>query len=100
MMGYWGMWGPWILIPLFMLFIVVGPMRHRWWSGRRRHAADERHPLDASRMEGLEAREQQRQDQIEELEGRVAELEARLDFAERLLTRAGGSQDRRRTNQP
>ena len=93
MMGYWGMWGPWVLIPLLMLFIMLGPMRHHWWSGRRRDRADEREPLHSSRLEALEAREQQRLDQIERLDGRVAELESRLDFAERLLTRAGESQE-------
>ena len=86
MMGYWGMWGPWVLIPLLMLFIMLGPMRHRWWAGRRREGADERQPLHSSRLEALEAREQQQRDQIEQLEARVAELESRLDFAERLLT--------------
>jgi TolA-binding protein len=94
MMGYGGMWWPWVLIPLFMLFVMLGPMRHRWWSGHRRQGDDERQP-HSSRMEGLEAREQQRQDQIEQLEGRVAELESRLDFAERLLTRRGESQNLR-----
>jgi hypothetical protein len=93
MMGYWGMWGPWVLIPLVILFIMLGPMRHVWWSSRRRQGRDELQPPHSSRMEGLEVREQQRQHEIEQLESRVAELEARLDFAERLVTRTGESQD-------
>ncbi len=96
MMGYWGMWGPWVLIPLFMLFIMLGLMRHRWWSGGRRDGIDEGQPLQSSRLEALEVREQQRLDQIEQLEGRVAELESRLDFTERLLTRTGESRKRPR----
>jgi hypothetical protein len=79
------MWGPWVLIPLVMLFLMLGPMRHRWRSGRRRQEDEEHHLPHTSWVEGLEAREQRRQDQIEQLEARVVELESRLDFAERLL---------------
>jgi len=74
---FWAMgWMFWV--PLVLLFMM---MRRRHW--RRREQMSEYRPR-------LEEAERQ-QSYIDALESRVTELEARLDFTERLVaTRSGG----------
>lgn len=70
----------WIFIPVIMFLIFS---RRRWdWGGR----APRRHDHESENQRGGEARDRQREEQINLLETRVAELESRLDYAERLLT--------------
>ena len=76
----------WWLFPL-LLFLVFNPFRRRrrlgyWpdWDGR----VERGRPRQQEESETDEAT-LQRNNQIEQLESRVAELESRLDFAERLL---------------
>lgn len=83
MMQSWGMGGPWMLIPLLVMLVMFGLMRHHWWSGTCGHRHERRHQRDTLEREAL--RTPQDRDRIEELEQRVAELESGLDFAERLL---------------
>lgn len=81
-----GMW--WVLIPLWMFFFFYFRSRPRRWSRRSRHWGDFPDGADGPSREDPERREaeQRRKDeQIESLETRVAELESRLDFTERLL---------------
>ena len=87
---HWGIWGPWMLIPVLVVFVMFGALRHHWWSRAWRHHAERRGQRDTVVHEDLRAR--QDRDQIEELERRVAELESGLDFAERLLADRGESQ--------
>lgn len=69
-------------VAMVVLFAVVMPMMSRQWSGQRR---DRLRPGDRERMEALEAELEDRLEDIRTLDVRVAELESRLDFAERLL---------------
>ena len=79
-----GMW--WIGFPLFMLFFFGPFRRRRYWRYRQWRESPEgfesRPPRDSSRDDGEMRR---REEQVELLESRVAELESRLDFTERLL---------------
>ncbi len=86
-MGDNGLWWLWIVVP--MLFI-WGPWRrrfhwrHPWnWEGRSRGDTRRGHrgPVADELAEALEAQRAV----TEQLEQRVAELESRLDFTERLL---------------
>lgn len=76
----------WLFVIMFFAF---GPFSRRrsnrgrwgwdsWWGGRRSGNDEGDPPRDAGR-------EQRREEQVLQLETRVAELESRLDFAERLL---------------
>jgi hypothetical protein len=75
--------------PLFLVFFVIGPAV-RWGVRGGRHRGDwrgvdrQRRP-ERERYAELETALDQRTAMLEQLEGRVAELENRLDFAERLL---------------
>lgn len=76
---------------VFLVLFFLGPaLRWSWGAGRSKRAADNRwmgnHPGEWSR---LEAELDRRLEVISALESRVAELENRVDFAERLLA-AGG----------
>ena len=78
------MW--WIWAPLF-LFFVIRPLRRRsYWRYRRWRefpdGQDDRPRQDGPRDD---AELRRREEQVELLESRVAELESRLDFTERLL---------------
>lgn len=88
-MHSWGMWGPWMLIPVLVVCVMLGAMRHHWWSAGWTHRHERRHRRDAMEREDLRLR--QDRDQVEELERRVAELESGLDFAERILANRGES---------
>ena len=73
-------------IGIVILFAVVFPMMSRHgWGGRERHG-----PRNSERMEALEAELDARLDEIRMLESRVAELESRMDFSERMLGRVDG----------
>jgi hypothetical protein len=74
-------WLFWIIAP-FAFFWVFGGWRRRtgWGRMRDRH----RLPREAQDPELLKELDEQRT-YIEGLEGRIAELENRLDFAERLI---------------
>lgn len=77
-----------------LLFFVVGPALGWGWRGgraaRRWIGADDELPAAGRRtVRQLEQELQRGMEVIEVLESRVAELENRLDFAERLLS-AGG----------
>ncbi len=79
MTDHWGGW--WI--PLLVLLLVFGRPWWRaggpwWWPGSCRR---ERDPA----REELDRAIQARLELVDQLETRVAELENRLDFAERLL---------------
>jgi len=75
----------WWLFPL-LLFLVFNPFRRRRWGywpdrdGRVERGGPRRQEESETDEATL-----QRNNQIEQLESRVAELESRLDFAERLL---------------
>lgn len=74
---------------VFLVLFFLGPaLRWSWGAGRSRRTADNRstHPGEWRR---LEAELDRRLEVIAALESRVAELENRVDFAERLLA-AGG----------
>ena len=80
----WHMGGPWLLIPVLVFFmLMLGPMRHHWWAGHRRHQREYQHEFEGLERDGLQTGQQR--DQIDELERRVEQLESGLDFAERLL---------------
>jgi hypothetical protein len=83
----------WFLFPLVFLFI-FGPFRRRYWPRRPWNWDWDGMPRDRdpepSKVRG--DRERQRDEQIEQLETRVAELESRLDYTERLLTQRRESQ--------
>jgi hypothetical protein len=74
---------------LFLVFFVIGPAlgwgvrSGRYWGDR--HGRDRVRWRDRERVAELEAALEERTAMLEQLEGRVAELENRLDFAERLL---------------
>ena len=73
----------WFWFPLLFL-LVFRPWRRAW--RRRDWGGGPRVPRDRGTDEReIEVRDQERQQQIEQLETRVNELESRLDFAERLL---------------
>lgn len=75
---------------MIVLFAVVMPMMGRRWYG---HSRDRVRPGHRERMEALEAELEDRLEDIRMLETRVAELESRMDFSERLLGRAEGHQE-------
>jgi hypothetical protein len=80
----------WFLFPLVFLFI-FGPFRRRYWRRRPWNwdwngMPRERDPEQSRSRAANEERDRRREDQIEQLETRVAELESRLDYTERLLT--------------
>lgn len=71
-----------------MLWIIFGIAMAVMWTNMSRHGR-RRHGLDATtgqRLAALEAELVSRDDTIGLLEARVAELENRLDFTERLLS--------------
>lgn len=80
---------------VFLVLVLVGPVL-RWgrrsgdaWRCRRTRwgwEVDQRPHEDRERYEALAAELGERNAVIEQLESRVAELENRLDFAERMLT--------------
>lgn len=72
MMEHWGGW--WI--PLLVAFFFF--CRPWWWGPRSREPR-------AARSEELDRAIRARLDLVDQLETRVAELENRLDFTERLL---------------
>ncbi|MBI4502397.1 MAG: hypothetical protein HY700_14705 [Gemmatimonadetes bacterium] len=78
------MW--WIWFPILLLFLFGPFRRRRYWryQGWRESPPrpEGRSIEDSSKREEEQLR---RDEQIESLETRVAELESRLDFAERLL---------------
>lgn len=84
-------WGLWALV-LFFIFVLrpalrcgLGPSRRRWsWDGRDWDDGP-RGRLRRRELEGVRAELEQRDTVIESLGARIAELENRLDFAERLL---------------
>ncbi|HEU5171138.1 MAG TPA: hypothetical protein VFU46_11405 [Gemmatimonadales bacterium] len=72
-------WAWWWLIPMLMFFW-WGP-----WAHRRRHwQRDDRH--ERARVAELDEEIRARLATVDQLETRVAELENRLDFTERLLS--------------
>lgn len=78
---------PWMLF--FLLFFIGPAMGWGWRAGHRSRASrDAPHPSlrrQQADLRALEAELVQRDAVIEALDARVAELENRLDFAERLL---------------
>ncbi len=70
----------WIVIVVVMA--VCMPMLSRGWHGGRRPRGL---PAERERLEALEAELDERLETLHRLEQRVAELENRLDFAERAL---------------
>jgi hypothetical protein len=78
----------WLALALFFAF---GPLRRRRWSGGRwsRHRIPAEQPAlpESTPLKRDLERETRREEQLIQLETRVAELESRLDFAERLLAR-------------
>ena len=74
---------------VFAFFIVSrfggfgGWRRARWGRWDRDAAEDSQRLPQGSREDG--EKDRRREEQVEQLEARVAELESRLDFAERLL---------------
>ncbi len=82
-MGHVGSW--WFFVFLFPLFF-AGP----WWGYRRRswrvdRDSDPRDRQRPVRAEELDEAVRLRLEAVDQLETRVAELENRLDFTERLL---------------
>ncbi len=76
----WGLWG------LLIFFFVVGPaMRWGIRGGRRGYWGGDWYDRPSPRGRDLSAALEERDAVIESLDARVAELENRLDFAERLL---------------
>ncbi len=74
---------------VFLVLFFLGPaLRWSWGAGRSRRGADRAAPGDWHR---LEAELDRRLEVISALESRVAELENRVDFAERLLAAGGRS---------
>lgn len=70
------------MISLTSVIILVVVLSTFGWGRRGRRWQD---PATNRRLASLEAALAERDDQIVQLEGRVAELESRLDFNERLL---------------
>ena len=72
---WFGMW--WWLVPLLIFLMVRGRLGRRYWRGHeagdRRELAELRHALASQ------------QEYIEQLEGRLGQVEDGLEFAERLL---------------
>lgn len=74
---------------VFLVLFFLGPaLRWSWGAARSGRAADRAAPGDWHR---LEAELDRRLEVISALESRVAELENRVDFAERLLAAGGRS---------
>ncbi len=74
----------WIFLALFFIW---GPWRYRAW-GRRERGGRWGGPDGGARVQGQDRdpeQDRRRDAQVDQLETRVAELESRLDFAERLL---------------
>lgn len=74
---------------MLAVFFIMGPMRWRRgrWDRWSRSDGDRDEQRERGSRETKESAErlQRRDEQVEQLEVRVAELESRLDFAERLL---------------
>jgi len=68
----------WVLMLMAMCFAPL-------WAGRYRRRRDRFGPSTRERMDALEGELDERIEDIRRLETRLAELEARTDFAERLL---------------
>ena len=82
------MW--WWLIPL-MFFLMMGGHRRRWHRGYRERGFRERGLREREHDEMAELRRvvDDQRGYIEELEGRLAQVEDGLEFAERLLAERG-----------
>ena len=76
----------WIFLPLVLLFI-FGRFRHRGYRSRWDNWERSRHrDGQKDNAPDRDGTARQREEQLNLLETRVAELESRLDYAERLLS--------------
>ena len=88
--GLWSLfWVIFVIVPAIKWGLGWRPRQRRWWRVAGWDVMDDesdgRRPNRHRAMAGLQAELEQRDGDIELLNARVAELENRLDFTERLL---------------
>jgi hypothetical protein len=83
-------WPTWMTFIIVMMF--VGPAMRFVFGGRARRW-DRLPKRDAEQLANIEAALSERDTVIDDLQQRLSELESRLDFAERLLSERGSTQN-------
>jgi hypothetical protein len=84
-------WPTWMTFIIVMMF--VGPAMRFVFGGGRFRRWDRLPKRDAEQLANLEAALSERDTVIDDLQQRLSELESRLDFAERLLSERGSTQN-------